>query len=179
MNPRLIILVVIAAGMAVYFASIKGGTQSTNTELTVTSDPKPFQGTIGNLELEGSEPPEKPNFSVQVEVDRSKGKNRLYFTVNESHGYYVEQFRVRFWHVKGGATDPEDSALNLTQFFDQYLPAKGTLRMCMEVVPAELARVGGDIGESKDWNAEIDWHGRARVQNPNPLPPRTDIVDCG
>ena len=113
---------------------------------------------------------------VQVEVDRSKGKNRLFFTISEAHGFYVEQFRVRFWYVKEGVTGPEDSPVNVTQFFDRFLPAKDTLRVCMEVVPAELTRVNGDMGDTSNWKAEIVWHGRARAKNPDPMPPRTDIV---
>lgn len=180
MNPRLMILILIAAGMAIYFAAVKGGATAPDTiELEDTDDPTPFQGTLDSLELPGSEPPEAPNLSVSVEVDRSQGKNRLFFTIQESHGYYVEQFRIRFWYVEGGKSDTAPSPLDSTQFFDQYLPAKGTLRICMEVVPAELTNIGGDIGDTKNWRAQIVYHGRARAKNPDPLPPRTDIVDCG
>lgn len=180
MNPRLIILIIIAAGMAIYFATVAGGSKPTDplvSDAGGTFDPV-TQVTLDQRDLPGSEPPEAPDLSVKVEVDRSHGKNRLYFTINEAHGYYVEQFRVRFWSVKNGEKSPEESPLNVTQFFDQYLQAKSTLRLCMEVVPAELVRVGGDIGDSDDWASEIVMHGRARAQNPEPLPPRTHIVDC-
>jgi hypothetical protein len=132
---------------------------------------------LDTLDLPGEEPPEDPNIAVQVEVDRSKGKNRLYFTITESHGFYVEQFQVRLWYVKDGVTGPENSPLKVTQFFDRFLPAKGTLRVCMEVVPAELSSVGGDIGDTKNWKAELDWHGRFRAKNPDPMPPRTDLIN--
>lgn len=182
MNPRLIILIVIAAGMAIYFAAVRGGTKApalvTGTTLTAEEGKnlKDVQVTIDKLKLPGNEPPEKPELSVQVEVDRSKGKNRLYFTISEAHGYYVEQFRVHLWYVRPGDSDPENSPVNLTQFFDRFLPAKSTLRTCMELVPAELTGVGGDMGQTSNWQAEIIWYGRARAQNPDPLPPRTDTV---
>ena len=76
--------------------------------------------------------------------------------------------------VGGGATE-EDSPLVLNQFFDRYMPARENLRLCLEVVPAELQRVGGDIGATSDWNAEVVWHNRWRANNPNQFPPRTDI----
>lgn len=182
MNPRFLILVAIAACMAIYFAAVRGSAKAPNPSVDTSMTPKEreelrtVQKTLDQFDLPGSEPPEKPNLSVQVEVDRSKNKNRLYFTLSEAHGYYVEQFRIHLWYVQPGDDDPENSPVNLTQFFDRYLPAKETLRFCMELVPAELTRVSGDMGETKNWDAEIIWHGRARAQNPNPLPPRTDVV---
>lgn len=177
MNPRLLILILVAVGMAIYFASIKGRTQSNDALISnPEADPVPFQGTLEDLELSGKEPEEDPDLAVLVEVDRSRGKNRLYFTITEAHGFYIEQFQVRFWYVKDGVTSHEDSPVSLSQFFDRYLPANGTLRVCLEVVPAELTKVGGDIGDSQNWKAEIEWHGRARVQNPDPMPPRTDLI---
>jgi hypothetical protein len=177
MNPRLLILIVVAAGMAIYFAAVRGGAKPNDNELkSLESASTPFQGTLDTLKLAGSEPAEKPDVAVQVEVDRSKGKNRLFFTISEAHGFYVEQFRVRFWYVKAGVTGPEDSPVNVTQFFDRYLPAKGTLRVCMELVSAELVKVNGDMGDTSNWKAEIFWHGRARAKNPDPMPPRTDIA---
>ena len=177
MNPRLLILIVVAAGMAIYFAAVKGGAKPDDTVVSKSgSDPTPFQGTLDTLKLAGSEPAEKPDLAVQVEVDRSKGKYRLFFNITEAHGFYVEQFRVRFWYVKAGVTGAADSPVNLSQFFDRYLPAKDTLRVCMEVVPAELSRVNGDMGDSSNWKAEIESHGRARAKNPDPMPPRTDIT---
>jgi hypothetical protein len=182
MNPRLLILIVVAAGMAIYFASIKSGSKPVDTppDSLMTAEEQQriddVKKTLDKLPLAGSEPAEEPDVAVQVEVDRSKGKNRLYFTITEAHGYYVEQFSVRFWYVKAGVTGPEDSPVNITQFFDRFLPAKGTLRVCMEVVPAELKDVGGDMGDSGNWKAEIAEHGRARAQNPDPMPPRTDLI---
>ena len=182
MNPRLVILIVIAAGMAIYFAAVKGGSKPVDGPLdsSMSAEEKhrveEASVTLGNRKLAGAEPSERPDLAAQVEVDRSMGKNRLYFTITEAHGFYVEQFQVRFWYVKAGVTGPENSPLAPLQFFDRYLPAKGTLRVCMEVVPAELSRVGGDIGDTSNWKAEIEWHGRARAKNPDPFPPRTDIA---
>lgn len=181
MNPRLLILIVVAAGLAIFFAAAKGrskpSTLPVDTEMTQAEEDqiRTLQTTLGNRDLPGEEPREDPDITVQVEVDRSKGKNRLYFTLSEAHGFYVEQFQIRFWYVKGGKTDQEDSPLSLSNMFDQYLPAKETLRLCLEVVPAELNKIGGDIGESSNWRAEVEWHGRARAKNPDPLPVRTDL----
>lgn len=178
MNPRLLILIVVAAGLAIYFAAVKGRTKPNTgpVETEVSQEDRERQTTLDLLDLPGTEPPEDPDLTIQVEVDRSHGKNRLYFTISESHGFYVEQFRVQFWFARDGKDDPDDSPLLLSHFFDRYLPAKETLRLCLEVVPAELSKIGGDIGETKQWRAEIESHGRWRAKNPDPLPPRTDII---
>lgn len=183
MNPRLLILIVVAAGLAIFFAAVKGrskpDTVILDSEMTPeqTEQQRDTQLTLDQRDLPGTEPPEDPDLVIQVEVDRSRGKNRLYFNISEAHGFYVEQFRVRFWSVRAGKEDPEDSPLVLSHFFDRYLPAKETLRLCLEVVPAELSKIGGDIGETSQWRAEVESHGRWRAKNPDPLPPRTDIVD--
>jgi len=175
MNPRLFILIVLAAGLAVSFAALKGRAKPDLPPVDESAeyDDLPVD-TLDKHDLAGEEPDEEPDLSVQVEVDRTKGKNRLYFTLSEAHGFYVEQFRIRFWWVGGGATE-ENSPLVLYQFFDRYMPAKENLRLCLEVVPAELQKVGGDIGSTSDWNSEVEWHGRWRTKSPNPLPMRTDL----
>jgi hypothetical protein len=186
MKPRLLILIVAAAGLAVYFASLKSRPVSTKVDApdeSILSDEERkqidlTQKMLDTFPLSGKEPAEPADLSVLVEVDRSKGKNRLYFTISERHGYYVEQLKVRLWWKKGGVKEPKDSPLDAEQFFDRYLKANETLRLCMEVVPFELAKVGGDIGRTEDWGSEIAWHGRVRDKNPNPLPPDKDLGRC-
>ena len=186
MKPRLLILIVVAAGLAVYFASLKSRPVSTKVdapdESILSAEDREridlTQKTLDAFPLPGKEPAEPADLSVQVEVDRSKGKNRLYFTISERHGYYVEQFRIGFWWKKGGVKEPKNSPLDAEQFFDRYLKANETLRLCMEVVPAELSKVGGDIGTNDDWGTEAAWHGRVRDKNPNPLPPDKDLGRC-
>jgi hypothetical protein len=154
-----------------------------NEDVLSLSDPERVrirddQKTTDQFPLAGKEPAEPVELAVQTEVDRSKGKNRLYFTVSERHGYYVEQFRIRFWWKRGGVKNWENAPLVVEQLFDRYLKANETLRLCMEVVPAELVRVGGDIGATGDWDAEVSWHGRVRAANPNPFPPNKDLGSC-
>ncbi len=178
MKPRLLLLVAIAAGLAIYFASAKSRNPSlildepiedveNEGDLSILESRKL---TLDELPLPGRAPAEPADIAVRVEVDRSRGKNRLYFTLSERHGYYVEQFRIAFWWKKGG--------LDKEQFFDRYLLANETLRLCLEVVPAELDMIGGDIGSTSDWDTEISWHGRVRDRNPDPLPPDKDLGRC-
>jgi len=178
MKPRLLLLVAIAAGLAIYFASAKSRNPTSTIEEPIgDSDDEEDRSitdalkiTLDKLPLPGREPAEPADVAVQLEVDRSRGKNRIYFTLSERHGYYVEQFRIGFGWKKGG--------LDKEQYFDRYIKANETLRLCLEVVPAELAKIGGDMGTSEDWDAEVSWHGRARERNPDPLPPDKDLGRC-
>jgi hypothetical protein len=189
MNARLLILIVLAGGLAVYFAVAKNqapvvvetaAEDKDGDEMTAKEiEDKRLEGTeLIKRPLPGKEPAEPPNLAVSVEVDRISGKNRLYFNITESHGYYVETFRIQFWYVRPGVTGPEDSPLSFTVYKDDFLKANDTLRTCAEVVPAELSRVGGDMGTTQNWDAEIVFHGRAREKNPDPLPIVTAMDRC-
>jgi len=113
-----------------------------------------------------------------VQVNKSTGKNRLEYWITEEHGYYVETFQIRFYYKD----EPDDTLEDAKFFFDhhvnKFVPAGEPLHDCLEVVSAELRHVGGDIGESENWGAEILSHGRYRMENPDPLPLLSNVVDC-
>jgi len=187
MSARLLILIVLAGGLAVYFAdqcrqapaavepTTEGDDGMTEEEL---KQKRVEQTELCMRPLPGREPAEPPNLAVTVEVDRSSGKNRLYFNITESHGYYVETFRIQVWYKREGVTGPENSPLRWTLYVDNFLKANETFRTCAEVVNAELSRVGGDMGTTQNWDAKILWHCRAREKNPDPLPLVTDMDRC-
>lgn len=187
MSARLLILIVLAGGLAVYFAVGKN-TAPTVIEPTTDDDDGMTKEELAQKRIEqtelcrrplpGKEPAEPPNLAVTVEVDQTSGKNRLFFNVSESHGYYVETFRIQVWYKREGVTGPENSPLRWTLYVDNYLKANETFRTCAEVVPAELSLVGGDIGSTRNWDAKIVWHCRAREKNPDPLPIVTDMDRC-
>ncbi len=184
MNVRLVILVLLAGGLAVYFAVGKNREPVNVEPLETGVDPededriRAEQDTLDQRDLPGEEPSEEPELAVTVEVDRSKGKNRLYFNLSEKHGYYVETFRVAAWYKEPGLTDYEDAKCQVRLYVNDYIKANETLRICAEAVPAELARVGGDMGTTENWDAEITDYGRARAKNPDPLPPLTRVHKC-
>lgn len=188
MNVRLIILVVVAGGMAVFLATNRSKQPATMAidapaEADVVSQEVRDKSKVpSEIPLPGSEPDDPPvvpdDFAVTVEVDTSKGKNRLYFNITEKHGYYVETFRLTAWFKRPGVEEPEDSPLQVPVYLPEYLKANETLRTCIEVVPAELRRVGGSIGKSEDWEARIDYYHRAREKNPETFPPTLRVQPC-
>ncbi len=181
---RLLILIVLAGVLAVYFAV--GTNRAPAVVETATDDDEWMTREererieIEKIELwrrplPGEEPSEPPELAVTVEVDRASGKNRLCFNITEKHGYYVETFRIQVWYTREDVTGPENSPLRFTVYKNEFLKANDTLRTCAEVVPAELVLVGGDIGTTQNWDATMIYHGRARLKNPDPLPIITDM----
>ena len=128
---------------------------------------------LSEMPLPGREPPETPEFAVEVRVESSDRKNRLYFDITEAHGYYVETLRIQFWRV---VTDPVTGAERkyrpLEEYLNVYIKEDETLTHFFELVPAELVLFGGSIGKTGEWHAVITMYDRARETNPVPLPPR-------
>ena len=189
MGVRLLILVVIAGGLAVYFAVAKKPAPIVEEDPDIRiMMPDGTGGELGKVREEqklvadqpigGSEPSVPPDIRVKVEVDTSSGKNRLYFTISEAHGYYLDTFQLLAWWVEEGVTGPDDSPLNVPIFLNTYKKANETLRTCVEVVPAELDDVGGDIGTTKDWDVKLVKYGRARERNPDRFPVVSETGQC-
>ncbi|MCH7885374.1 MAG: hypothetical protein IIC01_09000 [Planctomycetes bacterium] len=183
MTIRLIILVVVAGVLAVMFAvrstAPPAGVAANQQNSFLSSDEGKSreqvaleQQTLLQRDLPGEEPPEPADLSVRVEVDPTGGKNRLYLYISEAHGYYVEDFTVVIWHKgDGDVTEPEDAALQVNHPINKFLKANETLVDCLELVKPELDKVGGDIGQTGDWEAIVERYGRARAENPVEFPP--------
>jgi hypothetical protein len=179
MNPRLLILLALAVVLAVVLAkkvtsppSPEGDSRAvTENQSDNTNDPSdPTHELLWKRDLPGEEPPVEPELSIRVEVNTSSGKNQLDFYISEAHGYYVETFQIDFFWKEQPDMEVDESPLIVPHYLDDYVKANETLKDCIQVVPAELRHVGGDIGTTENWGARIRSHGRARVQNPDPLP---------
>ena len=129
-------------------------------------------------ELPGEEPPDDPELDVRVEVNITSGKNRLDYYISEAHGYYIQYFNIEFWWKDHPDMRPEESPLRVTHVANVYLQADKTLKRCLEIVPAELSSVGGDIGITENWGARILSCGACREVDPDPLPLVVDVARC-
>ena len=184
MKVRLVILAVVAVGLAAFYlirpSAPAVGTQTTSGQQDGEERRRlaEMQKLLWERELPGEEPAELPELAINVEVDTSGGKNRLYYYITEAHGYYVESFEVDFYYKPAEATTKDESPYVRTEYINDYVKANETLVGCFEIVPGELRRVGGDIGTSDNWDAEITNHGRAREQNPDPLPLLSEVGKC-
>jgi hypothetical protein len=189
MGVRLLILVALAGGLAVYFAFAKKPAPAAEPEQDTlimtasggvgeTETVREIQKLVTEQDIGGEEPEVEPEFDLKVEVDTSSGKNRLYFTISEKHGYYVDEFQLVAYWVEEGVTGPEDSPLSVPIHLNLYKKANETLRTCVEIVPAELANIGGDIGTTKDWEVMLAAYGRAREENPDKFPVISEVGQC-
>ena len=185
MSARLMILVVAAGTLAVAFAvrssspPYQGVRVEADQELAgdvgrSVHDYRVLQTPLSKRPLAGREPENEPEFLINVSVDPTGRKNRAYIDISEVHGYYVETFKLGLMYK---ATETESIQL-IEHFVDRYLPADDTLRICVDLVPLELNKVGGIMGHDEDWDAVVLSHGRVRETNPDPLPELAEAFDC-
>ncbi|MFQ5493842.1 MAG: hypothetical protein ACE5EX_00515 [Phycisphaerae bacterium] len=170
MKPRLLILIALAGGMAVYVAT-RASAPAPKMPLPIVDVPDDdlIMKTLQQQDLPGEEPEEECEFSVGVEVDPSDNKNRLYYYIDEAHGYFVESLRVEFW-FNPTPENPDNSTRVFREHLNAYIKANETLFGCLEAVPGELDNIGNSIGTSENWEAYVVWYHRARVTNPDPFP---------
>ena len=184
MSPRFLILIAVAGGLAVFIAA-RG--PATPPDLTTGGPggpgvPKgpddPRKMPLWQFNLPGEEPAEEPDLAIEVDVDATGRKNRLYYTISESHDYYVETFYVDFYYKPTPDTDQFDSPFVMSEFINNYVKSGETLRGCLEVVPAEMQKFGGEMGTAENWGAEITHYGRARLKNPETFNPVIIVSSC-
>lgn len=189
MSIRLIILLIVGAILAVRFAMTSTAPpaelEDANMQTFDSDEGKSIeqirnvQTPLWQRDIPGETPDEEAELVIRVEVDTSQGKNRMYFYITESHGYYIDTFNIDIWYVGNQEYDQDNSPLVIThRIMNKYLKVNDTLVDCLEVVPTELQNINNDIGETGYWEAEIvDW-GRVREQNPDPLPVVTQYNSC-
>ena len=146
MSIRALVAITVAVGLIAILAGGGGLLLSGGTLPRFRSSlPQRTTETLAAMELPGREPPETPTFTVELRVEPSDGKNRLYFDISEDHGYFVETLRIQFWRV---VTDPVTGAEQrfrpIEEFLEVYIKEDETLTHHLELVPAEL-RVRDEI----------------------------------
>ncbi len=143
-------------------------------------DIRVVQTMLTERELPGEEPAIPAEFNIQVEVDPSGEKNRLYYYIDELHGFYVETFRLELWYLPTPDTTQDESPLMVPALINDYIKANETYKGCLEVVPAELNDLAGDtgIGTDENWRGRVIYYDRARETNPDPLPPVVRMSTC-
>lgn len=184
MKPRLLILIVCAAGLAVFLAT-RAAAPPGEVELPVFlpgDEPEGIEQIremstlICDRDLPGSEPQVPPEFDIRLEVDPTGKKNRLYFYITEVHGYYVEAFDIDFYFRENTDIPWEEATFIASTHLEDILRANETLKGCMDFTNNELP-VAGQMGQTENWMAEVN-HCRARLQNPEKFPLVDDTGKC-
>lgn len=184
MKARFWILIAVAAVLAIYYATRPAAPAVEEVDIEQNADSeemrrlRELKTLLEDRLLPGEEPPEPDDLSIRVEVDPTSAKNQLYYYISEAHGYYVETFRIEFYYKPDETTTKESSPVRVIKYVNDYLKANETFRGCVTLMPPELLGVGGDLGDSDNWDADILSWGRARMQNPDPLPPLSEVGKC-
>ena len=159
MKAVLIVVLVIVAAGAVYFAMIQASKEVPGPE------PKgPDIPTVPNLtyldpdlSAKGIPAPSEPKWVVKTELDTGKGRNTFHFTVTEEHGWAANGIYLELRHhgleEKEGKGMMHDRRLKI-------LCAKSPLRFntplehTVTVRDTEFPELG-DFGTSENWEATV------------------------
>lgn len=169
MKARMIILVLILVGVGGVWTFRDPG--DPKSDYDAGDEPTSMGKTVGlmvdlsSLALPGADPPVTPEFDVTVVVDTSDGRNKLISTVTERHGYFVETLSVDLYFMPTGGA-PDDEVRVYQRFVQDYIRVDDSLTLVDFVVPAELSKFGGSMGESSNWRGEVVAHGRSRLEDP-------------
>jgi len=181
MNARIIILIFLAGGLAVYMAVKPKADPKQQMEEEIseqTQARRECDKLLWLRDLPGEAPEVEPELDVAISVVEGVGTNQLAFDFTEAHGFYVESLYVDFWYKPTPDTEKADSRLQMSYPFDDYIEANETKRLCLEVVNVELERVGGEMGTDENWGVELTRYGRARATNPAVLPCQNKDDNC-
>lgn len=184
MNARLLILIVLAGGLAIFFATRASAPASDDPIRQTTGSPeemeriKELETPLHERPLPGSEPQVPPVFDVRVEADLTSAMNRLFFYITEEHGYYVETFTIAIRHFDNPDLEWEDGTYVASTYILDILKANETLKLCADITNNELEALGGVMDDSSHWRAQVTKHGRAREKNPEKFPLVDDFGKC-
>ena len=170
MNARILLLLVLAAGLAAFLAMRSSAPPKQVVEPPINGNDNGGSLLLWTLEGSGETPDTPPEFDIQLEVDTSGGKNGLVFFITETHGFYVNTLKLRlWWHDVGEVIDEQDSPHSVELFVNNYIKAGETLKYCIQLTDPEIANAGGDIGTSDNWSVEVEDYSHVRAKNRDPL----------
>ena len=177
MGARLIVLIVLGAGLAVYYGTRTPVAPGAHVKVQEFEEGEiePNQ-MLWHYDLPGEQPAEPPDLELDFSVDPADGKNRIYFTISEAHDYYVESFVLEFWYLTDPDTEYEESPIQIEHYVDMYIKAGDVLEYCSDVVFAELDRAGVEMGTIDNWAGRITGRGSTRYRSAHPPELRRETV---
>ncbi|MCH8148399.1 MAG: hypothetical protein IH987_10455 [Planctomycetes bacterium] len=167
MGPRLILLILLGAGLALYYGTRTPAAPDIHVEVEILPSVEPNL-LLWNYDLPGDQPVEPPDLELTLSVDPADGKQRIYFTLSEANDFYVETFILEFWYLTDADTEFEESPIQIEHYVDNYIKAGEVLESCLEVVDAELAEAGVDMGTIDNWAGRITGRGPMRYRTADP-----------
>lgn len=153
-KPLLIVLLLIAGGLAVYMFAFQSDEPPTTSGVTEGLKPNPFDRQPAN----GVETDEEPEFEVTVTPKISGVQKRIVFEITETHGWWATMVKVEALH---GATNADTG---------EFEPdgTRGIKLLCMEplefdkplvcettLTTVNLREIDGKLGEADNWQGRV------------------------
>ena len=110
MKPRLIILLVIAAGAAIFLANqATAPPPQLEVPPSEVTDPNRLLP-VWRQPIECEEPDIEPSLMLTFHLDETGTKNRIYFQISEENGFYVDYLELAAWYKTRPETTYEQIA---------------------------------------------------------------------
>lgn len=153
MRARLMILIALGAGLALFYAFRPPPTKIVSTAPKDTTDDNALMLHIYDLECPTTSI--EPEIELDVSVDPSDNQTRLSFRLSETHDFYVQSFMLEFWYKPDPDTTCEESPYCFVVPLDHYIKAGEVFEGCVGLNGAEVGIVGGDMGTSENWGGHV------------------------
>ena len=156
MNKLLLIVLLVALAALVVFLVVRG---EVDTRFDVPEDrevaPPPFTDYH-----EGEATDQPGDFHVDVEARMDGAAAKLEFTVTESHGWGARGVYISFWHrvknEQAGEWEMDPDFDRVTFLCREPLRIGEPLVYETTLTSVELGQLGGELGDSEEWEAAID-----------------------
>lgn len=152
-KPLLIILLLVAGGLAVYMLAFQSKEPPTTSGVTEGLKPNPFD----RVPADGVETDEEPEFEVTVTPKISGVQKRIVFEIIETHGWWATMVKVVALHgstnADTGEFEPDGERVRLlcpeVLEFDKPLVCETTL------TTVDLRKIGGELGGPENWQGQV------------------------
>jgi hypothetical protein len=155
-KPLLIVLLVVLIALVVYLL-VRPSVDTRPPEPENPPRDVPRFGADAEMDCDLTD--EEGDFSLELEARKVGVQNRLRFTVTEANGWGAKGVYIRFWHlVKNEETgeweqdermEPVEVLTRDPLLFGQPLVYETPL------TGVELDKIGGELGTSEEWAAEV------------------------
>ncbi len=154
-KPLVAVLVVVLAALVVYLAM----RQPPDTRPPIADTPPKDVPTIPGEDL-GGVPADGPgDFQVAVVAKKVGAQSRLEFTVTEANGWGAQGVYIRFWHLvqneETGEWEQDDRMDPVEVLPGEPLRFGEPLVYETTLTGVELGQLGGELGTTEEWAAEI------------------------
>jgi len=177
MRARIVILIALGAGLALFLAFRPPPTKDAGPAPVDRTDENALM--LYNYPLDCPTTDIEPEYELEISRDPSDGKNRLTFTLGEAHDFYVQSFKLEFWYKPDPDTTCETSPYCVEVPLDNYIKAGEFYEGCLDLNDAEVGLFGGNMGTADNWDGHVLDFAMTKWCTKNPeLLRREEVEEC-